>query len=338
MDFKSNVNLRDFNSFAVAASAHQLFKLVSPDQLIELIPALVNHPNYVILGGGSNILLRGDFPGLVVVNELKGITLIEENSETVVVNVAAGENWHDFVRWSLLNGYYGLENLSLIPGTVGAAPIQNIGAYGVEFEQLFESLTLIDLLNASELKFDRKQCEFSYRNSIFKQHLDRYLIRSVNLRLNKVLSPRLDYAGIKDKLAQIGADIHKPAALQISDAICDLRLSKLPSPQDLGNAGSFFKNPSLSLETFSRLQAQHDSMPSYHSNDGRIKIPAAWLIEQCGFKGFRQGDAGVYKNHALVIVNYGDASGEQIWQLACRIQKSVIEKFAIKLEPEPRIL
>ena len=327
-----------FNSFAVHAYADQLFKLKSTEQLAELVPVLVNSDKRLILGGGSNVLLRNDFQGLVVLNQLKGIRIIDDNTDSVVLEVGAGENWHAFVCWTIENKYYGLENLSLIPGTVGASPIQNIGAYGVEIDEYIDSLSVIDLKSSERLCFQKHDCQFDYRNSIFKQRLDRYLITSVRFRLSKQFYACLAYSGIQEKLLEADISPDTASAKQISNAVCELRSQKLPDPALIGNAGSFFKNPIVTLQTYSSLQAQFSDIPMYPIGENNCKIPAAWLIDQCEFKGFRVGDAGVYKNHALVLVNHGRASGEQIWQLARTIQDAVEKFCGIILVPEPRIL
>ena len=338
MNLNAQVSMAHFNSFAVDAYADQLFKLNSTEQLDELIPVLTKSHKRLILGGGSNILLRKNFKGLVVLNQLKGIHVERDAHDSVILEVGAGENWHAFVCWALENNYYGLENLSLIPGTVGASPIQNIGAYGVEVEEYIDSLNVIDLEHSKLMRFQKHDCQFDYRDSIFKHRLDRYLITSVRYRLPKMFKPRLAYSGIKEKLLDTNIEPARASAKQISKAICELRRQKLPDPAVIGNAGSFFKNPVVSAQAYSSLKSQHPDIPMYVINDNNCKIPAAWLIEQCGFKGFRLGDAGVSQQHALVLINYGKASGEQIWQLARSIQDAVAKSFGIDLVPEPRIL
>ena len=338
MNFDYNVSIAHFNSFAVPAYADQLFVLNSIDQLPELVPVLAKCDNRLILGGGSNILLRDDFHGLVVINQLTGIHILEDYNNSVLLEVGAGENWHDFVCWSIDNGYHGLENLSLIPGTVGAAPIQNIGAYGVEVEDYIDSLIAVDIQTNNIIKLEKTDCHFAYRESMFKQRPDQYLITSVRFKLPKHFSPMLTYSGIKEKLLESSLDPEAVTAKQISKAICSLRSLKLPDPSLIGNAGSFFKNPVVSMQEYLLLKAHHPGIPMYRISDGSCKIPAAWLIDKCGFRGFRLDDAGVYEHHALVLVNYGKASGEQIWQLAKTIQNAVKKMFGIDLVPEPRIL
>ena len=338
MNLGEKVSLAHFNSFAVPICADELYVLDSINRLEEILTLLAERDKRLILGGGSNVLFRDNFHGLVVLNQLKGIDVIEDNSDSVLLEVAAGENWHRFVRWCIKRDYYGIENLSLIPGTVGASPIQNIGAYGVEVEKYIDSLTAIDLHTGKAIKIEKQACQFSYRDSIFKHELDRYLIIAVRFKLSKVFSPVLEYAGIKEKLLQSDSNLSTVTAYQISEAICALRRVKLPDPSTIGNAGSFFKNPVVSIDKYTHLKAHHPSIPMYRTSEGDVKIPAAWMVEQCGFKGYRLGDAGVYQQHALVLVNYGGASGKQIWDIARTIQKAVKNMYGINLVPEPRIL
>jgi len=338
MEIRKNADLAGFNSFGTGARATRLIQLRSVDQVPSLLGELKQASRVLVLGVGSNVLFKRDFDGLVVINQLKGKRILAEDENSATLDIAAGENWHDFVRWSLAQEFFGLENLSLIPGSVGAAPIQNIGAYGVELERYFESLSAIDLASGEQREFDRAQCRFGYRDSCFKAQPDRYLIVSVRFRLDKILHPVLDYAGIREMLVLQGANPESPDALQISDAISTLRVNKLPPPELIGNVGSFFKNPLVSVQRYSRIQAEFPDMPGYRQPEGTYKLSAAWLIEQCGWKGYRNGDAGVYERHALVLVNHGTATGEQIWQLASRIRQSVSGKFGIELEPEPRVI
>jgi UDP-N-acetylmuramate dehydrogenase len=322
----------------VPAYADQLCVLNSTSQLPELVAVLAKCDNRLILGGGSNILFRNDFHGLVVINQLTGIRIIEDSIDSVLLEVGAGVNWNDFVCWSIENDYHGLENLTLIPGTVGASPIQNIGAYGVEVKDYIDSLTAVDIQTGKTIQFANKDCHFAYRESIFKQRLDQYLITSVRFKLPKHFLPVLAYAGIKEKLLESSIDPDTVTAKQISKVICALRSLKLPDPALIGNAGSFFKNPVITMQEYSLLSARHPGIPMYRICADSCKIPAAWLIDQCGFKGFRLGDAGVYEHHALVLVNHGKASGEQVWQLARKILHAVKRMFGIDLVQEPRIL
>ncbi len=335
-DYK--ISLKEFNSFAVDVAARRFILFQSDSQLSEVLDSIEQSERYLVIGGGSNILFVNDFPGVVVANDLKGKQIIDDSTDHITVKVAGGENWNDFVRWTIENSYFGLENLSLIPGTVGAAPVQNIGAYGVELDQYFDSLEAIDLSDGKQVVFTKADCQFGYRDSIFKRQLDRYLITSVNFRLSKCLEPVLNYAGIKEKLVQLGADVKKPTGLEISNAICQLRNSKLPLPAKIGNAGSFFKNPTVLNNDYVLLKSKLADIPAYKTFENQYKISAAWLIEQCGWKGYRQENVGVYPDHALVLVNYGGGTGKQLWQLADQIKTSVTDNFGIELEPEPRII
>jgi len=338
MDVDCNISLRNFNSFAVQAYACELVLLEYESQLVDVLEKRHKHKNSLVLGGGSNILFYQNYQGLVVVNRLRGIEICNESEDFATIRVAAGEVWHEFVTWTIKRNYFGLENLSLIPGTVGAAPVQNIGAYGVELEQYFNSLNAIDL-NTGDIKvFDKNDCQFTYRDSIFKQLPDRYLITSVIFKLPKRYKPVLNYSGVKEKLIGTGADSNSPSALQVSNAICELRNSKLPLPDKIGNAGSFFKNPTTNSKVYTALLSTYPALPGFKVSQNQYKLSAAWLIDQCGWKGFREGDAGVYEGHALVLVNHGSASGKQIWQMANNIRQSVEDKFGISLETEPRII
>ena len=333
-------SLKNFNSFAVDAYAEQVYSLQLKSELPQLLELIDSFDRVLILGSGSNVLFVDDFTGMVVVNKLKGRQLVDEAINTVTIKVAAGENWHDFVRWTLANNYYGLENLSLIPGTLGAAPIQNIGAYGVELDQYFDSLEAIDLNTGEEIVFNKADCQFSYRESIFKAQLDRYLITSVTLTSEvKIWNSGVKLCRNQRKIRRVRCQMQlNPTGLQIGDAICAIRNSKLPLPDRVGNAGSFFKNPTASNEGYAILKSNYQDIPAYKLSDNSYKLSAAWLIEQSGWKGYRQGDVGVYENHALVLVNYGGGTGQQLWQLANSIETSVADKFGIELEPEPRII
>jgi len=335
MEIIKNMSLKGLNTFGVDAKASHFAKIESLTDIEQLLEwkQSQNLPT-LILGGGSNLLLKNDYRGLVAQISLPGKERLDEDADYYYVAAAAGENWHQFVRWSISQGYAGLENLSLIPGTVGAAPIQNIGAYGVELAERFHSLQAINLENGNVYEFDKETAHFAYRESYFKsQALDKLLITSVTFALPKQAEWKIDYAGVKDVLH------NQPlTAERISDAIIDLRRSKLPDPAHLGNAGSFFKNPLLSEPQWSQLQSAYPDIPGYKQADGQIKTSAAWLIDHAGFKGYRQGDAGVSEQHALVLVNYGNASGAQLWAIAKEIQLKIEDKFGITLEPEPRVI
>jgi len=332
---ENNASLKSLNTFGVEAHCRYLVKLKEPEQIQAILTdsRLVDSPR-LILGGGSNILFREDFPGTVILVKTRGTQLLGEDDTNYFVRAAAGKNWHEFVQFTIDQGWAGLENLSLIPGTVGAAPMQNIGAYGVELEEHFHELTAFDLTTGKTKSFDRAACKFGYRDSLFKRQRGRYLITDVTFKLPKKPEWKLDYAGLREML-----DESKPlSARVISNAVCQLRKHKLPNPAITGNAGSFFKNPHVSAEQFQQLKADFPEIPGWPMSDHAIKVSAAWLIEQCGWKGKRHHDACVSEKHALVLVNYGRASGTEIWHLAEAIIHSVEEKFTITLQPEPLVL
>lgn len=331
-----NASLAGHNTFRVPARAALFAAVNDPRALPELLrsPAVRDQP-LLVLGAGSNVLFTRDPEGVVVNIAAHGVQILGEDSAGVRLRAAAGEYWHDLVRWSLVQGLCGLENLSLIPGSVGAAPIQNIGAYGVELAENLIAVETYDRERDETVKLSREECGFSYRHSVFKQTPDRWIITAVELRLQRTAAPKLDYSGIREELSAM--NITRPTATDVSDAVCRLRRRKLPDPAVIGNAGSFFKNPVVSVEHAAKLSGAHPGLPVFDTADGS-KLSAAWLIEQCGWKGFREGDAGVSDKHALVLVNHGHASGAQLWSLAHRIMDSLQEKFDIRLEPEPRIL
>ena len=324
------------NTFRVSAQAAWLAEVREPRAIPELLArSEVNGRPLLVLGEGSNVLFTRDFDGLVVAMANRGMQVLADSGDIVRLRAAAGEDWHGLVRWSLAQDLCGLENLSLIPGTVGAAPIQNIGAYGAELAETLETVEAYDREAKKFTRLDREQCEFSYRQSVFKWQPERWIISTVELRLRRNAPLRLDYAGVHEELAVMG--VTAPNAVDVSEAVCRLRRRKLPDPAVIGNAGSFFKNPIVSNGEAEKLQAAHPGLPVFSAPDGK-KLSAAWLIEHCGWKGFREGDAGVSDQHALVLVNHGQASGAQIWSLAQRIRDSVQQKFGMRLEPEPRII
>ncbi len=293
---------------------------------------------FFFLGGGSNILLKGDYDGLVIKNNIKGIEIIGETDEHIFLKAYSGENWHELVMYCVSRGWGGLENLSLIPGTAGAAPMQNIGAYGVELEKVFVSLEALNLETFGLEEFNGEQCEFGYRESVFKRRFKgKYFIYSVTLRLDKHPVIHAEYGDIKTVLAEQGIDWQNAGIKDISDAVIRIRQSKLPDPKDIGNSGSFFKNPVITPSHFDTLKSQYPDIKGFEQYNG-IKVPAAWLIEQCGWKGKRVGQTGSHARQALVLVNYGDAKGEDIWQLAQDIIKSVKDRFGIDLEPEVNVI
>ncbi|MFZ5537343.1 MAG: UDP-N-acetylmuramate dehydrogenase [Pseudomonadota bacterium] len=336
MHLEENASLLAHNTFRVEARARYFLTL---EQLAD-IPAFLGDARLqglprLILGGGSNVLFRADFPGVVVRVALRGLELLGEDESHRLVRAAAGENWHDFVRWTVEQGWPGLENLSLIPGTVGAAPVQNIGAYGVELSEVCEAVEAVDLGTGESHRFDRAACRFAYRDSLFKQQTGRWLITAVTFRLPKTFAPRLDYPGVREAMGEV-----EPTPLAVSDAICTVRRAKLPglAPGEPGSAGSFFKNPLVPAGQAEVLRASYPGLPAWPQPDGRAKLSAAWLIEQCGWKGYREGDAGVYAKHALVLVNHGRATGAELWRLAEAIRASVRQRFGVDLEPEPILL
>lgn len=336
MNIDEDYSLRALNTFGVAVKAGFYGELSRTEEWVALTQWQREHAELpvLLLGGGSNMLFTQDFPGLVLKVGLRERTVLREEEGFVYIRAGAGENWHDFVRWTIAQGYAGLENLSLIPGTVGAAPMQNIGAYGVELQDCFHSLQAIEWRTGVVREFKRADCCFAYRDSFFKSvEPGRWLISSVVLRLPLVPQWRIDYAGVREQLA--GAEL---SARCISDAIMQIRRSKLPDPLTLGNAGSFFKNPLVPEAQWQSLKRAFAAMPGWPHTDGQYKLSAGWLIDYCGWKGKRVGDAGMYEQHALVLVNHGDASGSELWQLAQRIMDNVQQVFGVQLEPEPRII
>ncbi|CAA6828094.1 MAG: UDP-N-acetylenolpyruvoylglucosamine reductase (EC [uncultured Thiotrichaceae bacterium] len=334
MKVVENQSLQGLNTFGVVAKTRYLTSLNGLDDLPQYAEWLsANDVPSLVLGGGSNLLFKNDFTGIVAKVDLAEKSLIDSDNDFYYVQAAGGENWHQFVRWTIDQGYAGLENLSLIPGTVGAAPIQNIGAYGVELVDVFESLQAFDLQTGEVREFSKEACQFAYRDSFFKsQAYGRYIILSVTFRLAKKTDWKLNYAGVKDQLEG------EPTARAISDCIMAIRQSKLPDPAVIGNAGSFFKNPILDKSAWETLRAQNENLPGWEQPENTMKTSAAWLIDQAGWKGHREGDAGIYKNHALVLVNHANATGADLWGVAQQVIYSVQDKFGIELEPEPRVL
>lgn len=333
MNIQQNISLKKFNTFGIDVAAKEFISISS---IAELIKILKQTQDFFILGAGSNMLLTKTINKTVLHINNKGITIIKENKNSVYVKAQAGENWHEFVLWCLDNDFGGIENLSLIPGNVGTAPIQNIGAYGVEIKDTLHEVHCIDVLTQKSKVFNNSNCQFDYRNSIFKNsHKGKYIITAVVFKLTKEKHQlHYSYGAIQSELIEKNIDI--PTIKNISDAIIKIRQEKLPDPNKIGNSGSFFKNPVIGKSDFLRLQTENLKMPFYKVKK-EYKIPAGWLIEQCGFKGKRFGDAGVHKNQALVLVNYGNATGNEILILANNIRESVKEKFKIELEMEVNI-
>lgn len=327
--------LQSYNSFRIEAKARAYTRIASIEdlRLISQDRSLVRMPR-LVLGGGSNILLTGDFDGLVLHMCNQGIEMLGEDDESVYVRAAAGESWHGFVQWTLQQGLGGLENLSLIPGSVGAAPIQNIGAYGVELKDRFHALTALDIETGDTFILKKADCGFAYRDSVFKRGLlDRAIILDVSFALPKCWQPNVLYGELAHELAAIA--LATPSARQISDAVIAIRSRKLPDPVLIGNAGSFFKNPVIPALRRDVLLLSYPQLVSYAQADGSFKLAAGWLIDQCGWKGKTVGRAGVYEKQALVLVNRGGASGAEIVQLAEAIQADVYARFGVRLEPEP---
>ncbi|MBB4819499.1 UDP-N-acetylmuramate dehydrogenase [Pseudomonas alcaligenes] len=332
-----NVSLKPFNTFGVEVRA-RLFAEAHDDAEVREALALASARGIPlqVIGGGSNLLLTADVDALVLRMASRGLRLLGDDGELVLVEAEAGEPWHPFVLWTLEQGLAGLENLSLIPGTVGAAPMQNIGAYGVEIKDVFAGLTAMDRLSGELRDFSLEECAFGYRDSLFKREVGRWLILRVRFKLSRALSLHLDYGPVRQRLQEQGVDA--PTASDVSRAICSIRSEKLPDPAQLGNAGSFFKNPLVPAELAERLRGEHADLVAYPQADGQVKLAAGWLIERAGWKGYRDGDAGVHRLQALVLVNHGAATGLQLLDLAQRIQADVAERFGVALEMEPNLL
>jgi UDP-N-acetylmuramate dehydrogenase len=339
LEILENVSLLPYNTFHIDARAKHFTKIRSLDDLRELRSSPLFSPlTLLILGGGSNVLFTRDFPGLAVKNEIKGITTVNENASSITLQVGSGENWHEFVMHCVERNLGGIENLSLIPGTVGAAPMQNIGAYGVEVKNVIRQVEAVELESGHVVNFSNEECQFGYRESFFKHAgKDRYFISSVTLTLTKNNHLyNTSYGAIRETLQEM--NVEEISVKAISDAVIRIRKSKLPDPAVVGNAGSFFKNPSVPLEQYEDLKKSFPSVPGFIDQGNMVKIPAGWMIEQCGWKGKKFQDAGVHPLQALVLVNYNQANGKEIWDLACNIQSSVHEKFKIKLHPEVNII
>lgn len=339
MQIHRNRSLQPYHTFGISAKALGLVEVYKPEELLEAwnFPEFKDHPK-LILGGGSNVLFASDFAGLVILNRIKGIERVTTQGNHVYIRIMSGENWHECVEYTLQQGWYGLENLSLIPGTVGAAPMQNIGAYGVELKDVFHSLTALHLKAGQTQTFNAAQCKLGYRESIFKNELKgQYFIQSVTLKLSTLADPKIHYGDIQSTLQALQLDPRKPE--DISRAVIHIRQSKLPDPKELGNSGSFFKNPIIPNEHFERIKAQWPQIKGYATgNEGYVKVAAGWLIEQCGFKGKRYGQTGSHAKQALVLVNYGNAKGKDVKELAEAIQQSVFNTFNIHLTPEVNII
>lgn len=338
MLLQEHVSLKPFNTFGIDAQARYYLRVDSFQTLCDFLvePTLKALPQ-LVLGGGSNVLLLDDFKGVVLHIAISGIAKVKEDQDYVWVQAGAGVDWHQLVLHCIAHDYAGIENLSLIPGTVGAAPIQNIGAYGVELRNVFESLEALEIHSGKIHTFNPTACAFGYRDSIFKrEYKGQYIILNVTLRLQKKPTFKTEYGAIQQTLEAMG--IQELSIKAISDAVIHIRQSKLPDPAHLGNAGSFFKNPVVTETQFKQLQAQHPQLPGYSQPEGQVKVPAAWLIEQCGWKGKKIGPVGVHKQQPLVLVNYGGGTGQAIHQLAQDIQQSVREQFDIEINPEVNLI
>jgi UDP-N-acetylmuramate dehydrogenase len=335
LNIKENISLKEYNTFGINVNAK---RFVSIDSLYGLQQLLKKEKDIFLISGGSNMLLTQDIEKLVVHVNLKGISIDRENDTDIYITVNAGESWHKFVLWCVSQNYGGIENLSLIPGNVGTCPIQNIGAYGTEVKDTISRVEAIDINTGKLVTFSNEECDFGYRNSIFKnKEKGKYIITSVSFKLTKKEhNLNFSYGSIESELAL--NNITHPTIRNISDAIITIRQRKLPDPNEIGNSGSFFKNPVISKSDFKKLQKEFPTIPSYIVSDSEIKVPAGWLIEQCGFKGKRFGDYGIHEKQALVLVNYGKATGKEIYELAKKIQKTILNTFNIVLEIEVNII
>lgn len=339
MQIRENVSLKPYNTFGIEATAKRFASFANVDELREILsdPKREHEPEKLILGGGSNLLLTKNFDGLVLKNEIAGIEVTAEDDEYIYLKAGAGENWHGLVMHCVANGYAGMENLALIPGNTGASPMQNIGAYGVEIKDVFYELEAFHRHDHTVEKFSLRDCGFGYRESVFKhKYKNQFVIMSVTFRLNKKPVYHTEYGAIKQELEAMSVQELSIAA--VARAVINIRSSKLPNPKDVGNAGSFFKNPAVPKETFVNLQKEHPALPHFPFDEAHVKVPAGWLIEQCGWKGFRRGDAGCYPKQALVLVNYGVATGGEVYALSEEILQSVKAKFGIELEREVNIV
>ena len=338
MQTETGVSLKPYNSFGLPAMAQTLVRIHSDADVRRVVdhPELGRAPKFV-LGGGSNIILTRDMPQTVLKVEVPGIRLVEERADAWIVEAGAGENWHTLVMWTLAQGFPGLENLALIPGTVGASPVQNIGAYGLELQDRFESLDAVDLRTGLGVTLGSEICAFGYRDSVFKQALaGKVVITRVRFRLPKPWRPVLGYLELERKQAETG--IREPSPLQVAEWVMAIRRQKLPDPAQIGNAGSFFKNPMVTPEQCRDIIGRDPEVVHYPLPDGQIKLAAGWMIDACGWKGKSIGRAGVYEKQALVLVNRGGAIGSEVMTLARAIQESVYGRFGIRLEPEPVVM
>jgi UDP-N-acetylmuramate dehydrogenase len=336
LQVQENISLKKFNSFGIDVSAAYFASFSSQEELASILTETDNRKSLLVLGGGSNILFTRNVDGLVLKNEISGISRIGEDEEYYYIKAGAGENWHGFVLHSIENGYAGVENLALIPGSVGASPMQNIGAYGVEIKDVFHSLEAFHIADKMMHQFSNADCGFGYRESVFKhQFKNQFIITSVTYRLRKNPVYNVSYGAITQELEAM--NVKELSIQHIAKAVINIRRSKLPDPTQIGNAGSFFKNPEIDSAVFEKLKLEFPGIVGYPVNNNRIKLAAGWLIEQCGWKGYRKGDAGCHSKQALVLVNYGNADGDAIYELSEAILQSVKNKFAVDLEREVNI-
>lgn len=338
MIISSNISLKPYNTFGIEAFAKYFTSIDTIENIKEILQSTEYKNNErLILGGGSNMLLTKNVDAIVVKNNLKGITVVNETAEHVFVRCAGGEVWHEFVMWCINQNYGGLENLSLIPGCTGASPMQNIGAYGVEIKDTFYELEAMHAITGEEKTFSKSDCEFGYRESVFKhQFKNQFIITAVTFQLSKKPSFHIEYGAIKQELDAM--NISELNIKAISQAVINIRSSKLPNPKEIGNAGSFFKNPEVNSNVYERLKNEFQNLVAYPLDNGNYKLAAGWLIEQSGLKGYRVGDAGVHKLQALVLVNYGGASGNEIYDLSTHVLKTVHDKFGVELEREVNVV
>ena len=337
MEIKNNFSLKNYNTFGIEAKAQRFVAVHSASDLKSILEQHAKDKKF-ILGGGSNMLLTKDIDALVIHIDLRGKKIIKEDEDFVWVESQAGENWHEFVLWTIDNNFGGLENMSLIPGNVGTTPVQNIGAYGIEIKDTFVSCEALKISNQELITFHLQDCHFGYRESIFKNEVkDQYIITSVIFKLTKRNHKiNISYGDIASELAK--NHIVTPTLKEVSNAVIAIRKSKLPDPKELGNSGSFFKNPILLKTDFDKIHQQFPEMKFYEVSETEVKVPAGWLIEQAGFKGKRFGDAGIHKNQALVLVNYGNATGQEILNVSKNIQETIFQKFGIHIEAEVNII
>lgn len=339
MLIKENVELSSLNTFHVKGLCRYFSEINSADQIQEVLEFAKNNnvDRAFVLGGGSNILLTRNFDGIVLKNDIKGIDIVNEDDDHIYIKAGAGENWHQFVLHCVNNNYAGVENLSLIPGNIGASPMQNIGAYGVEIKDVFYELEAFHKHDYAIQKFSLKDCEFGYRESVFKNKCkDQFVITSVTYRLNKKPSFKTSYGAVNQELERMG--VNELSIQAISQAVINIRTSKLPDPKEVGNAGSFFKNPVISNEKFNELKDVFPNVVAFAAGSDQTKLAAGWLIEQCGWKGYRKNDAGCYPKQALVLVNYGNATGNEIFELSEEIIQSVKKMFGVSLEREVNVI